>query len=86
MSETPDENLSLCLFASRGTDASEKDIDGFVEVLEVPLYAPEVVPQLVGGPVDFFPRGCGWVLEELRPSLKQSLCSVDCFLNLSVTR
>lgn len=27
------ENLSVCLSASHGTDASEKDIDGFVKVL-----------------------------------------------------
>lgn len=79
-------NLFICLFAPNGTDPTEKDIDGFIKVLQIPLYAAEVVSQLVGGPVDFFPCCRGGVLEELCPSLKQSLGSVDCFLYLSVIK
>lgn len=65
-----DKNLSIRAFAPGGTCTTEKDIDGFVQVLQIPLYAPEVVSQLVGGPVDFLPCGRGRVLEELCPSLK----------------
>lgn len=72
--------------APNGTDSTDKDIDGFVEVLEVPLDAPQVVSQLVGGPVDFLPGGRGGVLEELCPSLKQPLGSVDGLLHLSVIK
>lgn len=68
------------------TPQRRKDIDGLIEVLQIPLYAAEVVPQLVGGPVDFFPCCCRGALKELRPSLKQSLGSVDCFLYLSVVK
>ena len=52
-----DKNLFICVFAPGGTDTTEKDIDGFVQVLQIPLYASEVVSQLVGGPVDFLPCG-----------------------------
>lgn len=76
-------HLSVC---PKGHRQHKKDIDGFVKVLQVPLYAPEVVSQLVGGPVDFLPCGCGRVLKELCPSLKQPLGSVDSFLYLSVIK
>jgi hypothetical protein len=81
-----DKNLSVCICTPSGTGITEKDIDSFIKVLQIPLYATEVVSQLVGGPVDFFPCCYRGVLEELRPSLKQSLGSVDCFLYLSVIK
>lgn len=82
-----DETLSLAQVPkSLRPQPTEKDIDGFIQVLQIPLYAAEIVPQLVGGPVDLFPRCCGGALQKLRPSLEQSLGSVDCFLYLSVVK
>lgn len=63
-----------------------KDINGFIQVLQVPLDAPQVVPELICGPVDFFSCGNGGILQELCPPLEEPLGSVHSFLHLPAAR
>lgn len=62
----------------------KKDINGFIQVLQVPLDAPQVVPELISGPVDFFSCGDGGILQELCPPLEEPLGSVHSLLHLPV--
>lgn len=60
---------------------SRKDINCFIQVFQVPLNAPQIVPELISGPVDFFSCGNGGILQELCPPLEEPLGSVHSFLH-----
>lgn len=59
-----------------------KDINSFIQVFQVPLDAPQVIPELISGPVDFFSCGDWGILQELRPPLEEPLGGVHSFLHL----
>lgn len=59
-----------------------KDINCFIQVFQVPLDAPQIVPELISGPVNFFSRGDGGILQELCPPLEEPLGGVHSFLHL----
>lgn len=75
--------LGNCNYLQRAT---KKDINGLIQVFQVPLDAPQVVPELISGPVDFFSCGDGGILQELCPPLEEPLGSVHSFLHLPAAR
>lgn len=60
-----------------------KDINGLVEVLQVPVNGAQAVPQFISGPVNLLLGGAAGVLQQLAPSLVQTLGCVHSLLHLS---
>lgn len=63
-----------------------KDIDGLIEVLQVPLNGAQTVPQLIGGPVQFLLGGSTPLQKQLIPSVMETLCCIHCLQYFTVDK
>lgn len=63
-----------------------KDIDCLIQVLQVPLNGAQAVPQLIGCPVHLLLGGTAPLLQQLAPSVMETLCCIHCLLDFTVNK
>lgn len=61
-----------------------QDIDGLIQVFQVPLDGSQAVPQLIGGPVHFLLGGSASFQQQLAPSAVEALRCIHGLLHLPV--
>lgn len=71
-----------CLFQQ--SVSPQKDINGFLQVLQVPVNAAQAVTEFIGSPVKFLFADNRRLLKQLAPALIEPKSCVDCFLNFPV--
>lgn len=77
-----DVSVSNRTFSPAPSQVGSKDIDGLIEVLQVPVDGAQAVPQLIGCPVYFLFGGSAPFLQQLHPSEVEALSSVHRLLHL----
>lgn len=65
---------------------TRQDIDGLLQVFEVPLDAAQAIPQFIGRPVQLLAADRGALLQELTPALVQPAGCVHRLLHLAAGR